>query len=51
MNLLKGIEMGNYLLAAFLIIYGLGLLIGLNIPEWVLGLLSTGAGILILVGR
>ena len=43
--------MANYLLAAFLIIFGLTLLIGLGIPTWVTGLLAVGAGILLLVGR
>lgn len=43
--------MSKYFLAGFLIIFGLTLLLALGIPEWVMGLLATAAGILILVDR
>ncbi len=43
--------MANYFLAAFLIIFGATLLIGLAIPGWVTGILAVGAGILLLIGR
>jgi len=44
--------MGNILLCAFLILYGLTLIAaGLSIPMWVPGLLAIGAGMLLLMGR
>lgn len=43
---------GNLLLCAFLILFGLTLIVGsLAIPGWVPGLLAVGAGIALLVGR
>ena len=39
--------MANLFLALFLIVFGLNLLIGLNIPIWVTGILALVAGILL----
>lgn len=43
--------MANYVLAAFLIVFGLSTLFSVAIPMWVVGLLALAAGILLLVGR
>ncbi len=41
--------MAKIFLALFLVIFGLNLLFGLNIPIWVTGVLALVAGILILM--
>lgn len=43
--------MSTYFLSAFLIIFGLSMLIALAIPNWVVGILALVAGVLILIGR
>lgn len=43
--------MAKYFLAGFLILFGLGLLLSLGIPEWVTGVLAVAAGLLVLVDR
>lgn len=44
--------MANYFLVAFLILFGLSLLIGtLGIPMWVTGAAAVIAGVLLLIGR
>lgn len=43
--------MANYFLAAFLILFGLSLLIAITIPGWLIGLLAVAAGVLVLIGR
>lgn len=42
--------MGTFLLAGFLIVFGLQQLFSLAVPLWVTGLLALLAGILLLVG-
>lgn len=42
--------MGNYLLVAFLVLFGLSAL-GLAIPMWAVGIAALIAGILLLIGR
>ena len=49
MNFTKNI--GMLLLALYLILAGLGLLLGLVIPSVVMGILAIAAGIFILIGR
>jgi len=49
MNFTKNI--GMLLLAIYLILAGLGLLIGLGIPTILMGILAVAAGVLILIGR
>jgi hypothetical protein len=44
-------NLGQLLLAIFLIVFGLSLLLALAIPGWVIGLLAIVAGILLLAGR
>lgn len=41
--------MAKIFLALFLVVFGLNLLFGLNIPIWVTGVLALVAGILILM--
>jgi hypothetical protein len=41
--------MAKIFLALFLVIFGLNLLFGLNIPIWVTGVLALVAGILLLM--
>ena len=43
--------MAHIILALFLIVFGLNLLFGLNIPIWVTGLLALVAGVLLLMAR
>lgn len=43
--------MANYVLAAFLIVFGLTTLLSVAIPMWVIGLLALAAGILLLIGK
>jgi uncharacterized membrane protein YhaH (DUF805 family) len=43
--------MAHIILALFLIVFGLNLLFGLNIPIWVTGLLALVAGVLLLMER
>lgn len=44
--------MSKYFLSGFLILFGIGILMGgLGIPEWVTGLLGLVAGVLILIDR
>lgn len=38
-------------LCAFLIVFGLSKLIPIAIPDWVIGILSVAAGILLLIGK
>lgn len=42
--------MTNVLMAILFILWGLGQLIGLNIPAWVLGVLALIVGILLITG-
>lgn len=43
---------GGLFLAAFLILTGVGLLMGgLAIPAWFIGILAVAAGVLITIGR
>ena len=49
MNFTKNI--GMLLLAIYLILAGLGLLVGLVIPSVLMGILALAAGIFILIGR
>jgi hypothetical protein len=49
MNFTKNI--GMLLLAIYLILAGLGLLLGLVIPSVLMGILAIAAGIFILIGR
>jgi len=49
MNLTKNI--GMLLLAIYLILAGLGLLVGFVIPSVLMGILAVAAGIFILIGR
>lgn len=45
-------SIGCILLAAYLLVVGLSMLFGnSSIPAWFTGLLATGAGVLILVGK
>ena len=39
--------MAHLVLAAFLIVFGLNLLIGLSLPMWVTGVLALAAGVLL----
>jgi uncharacterized membrane protein HdeD (DUF308 family) len=41
--------MAKILLALFLVIFGLNLLFGLNVPIWVTGILALAAGVLLLM--
>ncbi len=43
--------MAHLFLAAFLIIFGLNILVDLSLPVWVLGVLALVAGALLLVER
>jgi uncharacterized membrane protein HdeD (DUF308 family) len=43
--------MTHLLLAAFLIIFGLNILIDLHLPSWVLGVLAVVTGVLFLAER
>ena len=43
--------MAQLLLAIFLIVFGLNIVIGLNSPMWVIGVLALVTGILILMER
>jgi len=43
--------MANIFLALFLIVFGLNLLSGLFIPNWVTGLLALIAGVLLVMER
>ena len=49
MNFTKNI--GMLLLAIYLILAGLGLLLGLVIPSILMGILAVAAGVFILIGR
>lgn len=49
MNFTKNI--GMLLLAIYLILAGLGLVLGLMIPSVLMGILAIAAGIFILIGR
>jgi hypothetical protein len=49
MNFTKNI--GMLLLAIYLILAGLGLLVGFVIPAVLMGILAVAAGIFILIGR
>jgi len=49
MNFTKNI--GMLLLAIYLILAGLGLLVGFVIPSVLMGILAVAAGIFILIGR
>lgn len=42
---------GGLVLCAFLILFGLTLVVSIAIPGWVTGILAIAAGILLLVGR
>lgn len=41
---------GSLFLAAYLLVVGISMLIGTAIPAWFVGILATGAGVLILFG-
>jgi len=41
--------MAKIFLALFLIVFGLNLLFGLNIPNWVTGVIALVAGVLLLM--
>ena len=43
--------MAQIFLALFLLVFGLNLLFGLSLPLWVMGVLATVAGLLILMDR
>ena len=43
--------MSTFLLAAFLLLYGVNIVFGSNIPGWVLGVLAIAAGLLLLIER
>lgn len=43
--------MANLFLALFLIVFGLNVLFGLSIPNWVTGLLALIAGVMLLMER
>ncbi len=43
--------MAHIFLALYLIIVGLSILFGLNLPSWIAGLLALIAGVLLLLGR
>ena len=43
--------MAHIFLAIFLIVFGLNILIGLNIPMWVIAILAIVAGVLLLLER
>lgn len=43
--------MAHTLLAAFLIVFGLNMLLGLGIPPWLNGALALAAGVLLLMER
>jgi hypothetical protein len=43
--------MSTYVLAAFLLVFGVTLIISTQIPDWVAGVLAIAAGILLLVDR
>ena len=43
--------MANILLAIFLVLFGLNILIDINLPSWILGTLALVAGILMLAER
>jgi len=43
--------MAHIFLAIYLILVGLNILIGLNLPAWVLGTLALAAGVLLLAER
>ena len=43
--------MANLFLAAFLLVFGLNILIGFGLPNWITAILAVIAGILILVER
>jgi hypothetical protein len=49
MNFTKNI--GMLLLAIYLILAGLGMLLGLSIPVILMGILAIAAGVFILIGR
>ena len=43
--------MAHLFLAAFLIVFGLNILIGFSLPLWITGALAVIAGVLLLVER
>jgi hypothetical protein len=43
--------MASILLAIYLILVGLNILVGINLPSWVLGVLALAAGTLMLLER
>jgi hypothetical protein len=43
--------MANILLAIFLVLFGLNILIDINLPSWILGTLALVAGVLMLAER
>jgi hypothetical protein len=43
--------MAHILLAIFLVLFGLNILIDINLPSWILGTLALVAGILMLAER
>ncbi len=43
--------MAHIILAIYLILAGLNILIGINLPSWVLGTLALVAGVLLLAER
>ena len=43
--------MAHIILAVYLILVGLNILIGINLPSWVLGISALAAGILLLAER
>ena len=45
------INMAHIILAVYLILVGLNILIGLNLPAWVMGVAALAAGILLLAER
>lgn len=47
----KKTPMAQLLLAIFLIVFGLNIVIGLNLPMWLIGALALVTGILILMER
>ena len=43
--------MAHIFLAVFLIVFGLNIVVGLNLPVWVLGVLALIAGVLLIAER
>ncbi len=43
--------MAHLLLAIFLLVFGINIVAGLNLPPWILGVLALVAGIMLIVER